>query len=48
MPPAHFKTIEERIGGAVGDKSATWKDFEWIVKQTKLPVIAKGILTGAF
>lgn len=27
------------------DATLTWKDFEWFQKQTKLPVLAKGILT---
>ena len=28
------------------DPAATWKDLEWIKRQSGLPVIAKGIMTG--
>jgi 4-hydroxymandelate oxidase len=28
------------------DPAASWKDLEWIKAQTKLPVVAKGIMTG--
>ena len=27
------------------DPSLTWSDFSWLVENTKLPVVAKGILT---
>jgi isopentenyl diphosphate isomerase/L-lactate dehydrogenase-like FMN-dependent dehydrogenase len=38
-----------RPGGRAGegsDPAATWKDLEWIKSATRLPVVAKGIMTG--
>ncbi|HWP57873.1 MAG TPA: alpha-hydroxy acid oxidase [Candidatus Acidoferrales bacterium] len=35
-----------RRDGEGSDPAATWQDLEWIKAQTKLPVIAKGIMTG--
>ena len=32
--------------GEGSDPAATWKDLEWIKAATKLPVLAKGIMTG--
>ena len=29
-----------------GDPAATWKDLEWIKSSSKLPLVAKGIMTG--
>lgn len=40
------KPGRDRRAGAGADPAATWKDLEWIKSETKLPVVAKGILTG--
>ena len=32
--------------GEGSDPAATWKDLQWIKSATKLPVVAKGIMTG--
>lgn len=32
--------------GEGSDPAATWEDLEWIKKETDLPVVAKGIMTG--
>src|SRR5215468_3457284 len=40
------KPGRDRRAGAGADPAATWKDLEWIKSETKLPVVAKGIMTG--
>src|ERR1041384_3756049 len=42
-------TETPRPGGRAGegsDPAATWKDLEWIKAATRLPVVAKGVMTG--
>ena len=36
----------EAKAGPLSDEAATWADLEWIAGQTKLPVVAKGIMTA--
>ena len=48
MRIAHFPTPEEMVDNAAGDPAGTWEYFEWVTRQTKLPVVAKGVLTRSF
>ena len=38
-------TLPPGIGGLL-NLAATWRDFAWLAGETKLPLIAKGIMTG--
>jgi hypothetical protein len=39
-------TPEEYEECAAGSLSATWDEFVYICNNTRLPVIAKGVMTG--
>ena len=48
----HGVNKSEKVSGlneyaaSLFDPSLTWKDVAWLKKQTKLPIVIKGILTG--
>ena len=47
--PTGVKNDQSGLGGYIvskWDPSLTWKDLEWFVSITKLPVIVKGVMTG--
>lgn len=39
LPPA-----EQVFGSALVDAAPTWKDIEWLISKTKLPVLLKGVM----
>jgi isopentenyl diphosphate isomerase/L-lactate dehydrogenase-like FMN-dependent dehydrogenase len=42
----HPDALHPAGSGAGSDPAATWKDLEWIKAASRLPVVAKGVMTG--
>lgn len=43
--PKDFEKRQESLNSMTPDPSLTWEDLKWIIRQSKLPILIKGILT---
>jgi 4-hydroxymandelate oxidase len=45
LPPGHKGEIPSYALFTVWDKAITWRDLDWLVGATRLPVVVKGVLS---